>query len=376
MKKKVLVYYYTYPLTLSSTHSVPRLLTQLINELSRDFDITILEYSSLKYELSPEIKRINISINNLKEKVRKILGFKETQKNIRQKYTRLFFNKNKIPVDIVIVLSYLDFEDVIKMFPKVVKVYWVHDFSIDIVQRHLSTLNLIDYLISPSYALSKKMKDEALPYKIKTKTLIIPNWVSDNLIQLNSIKRINARNKFEIPLTSIVFIFIGGDSTLKGSHLIENILREVSTENRPIVLIKAGTNNITRKQNNHLLILEVGKLPPEELAFAYAASNFGIFPSQVFENLPLAIIEMITFGILPIASDIGGVSELLGNNYQFLIKDLSNTRAWVEKINTLINTPDNIKEMQVNELRKLIAKKYNFKNSIDCWRSVLKELTT
>ena len=376
MKKKVLVYYYTYPLTLSSTHSVPRLLTQLINELSRDFDITILEYSNLKYELSPEIKRINISINNLKEKVRKILGFKETQKNIRQKYTRLFFNRNKIPVDIVIVLSYLDFEDVIKMFPKVVKVYWVHDFSIDIVQRHLSTLNLIDYLISPSYALSKKMKDEALPYKIKTKTLIIPNWVSDNLIQLNSIKRINARNKFEIPLTSIVFIFIGGDSTLKGSHLIENILREVSTENRPIVLIKAGTNNITRNQNNHLLILEVGKLPPEELAFAYAASNFGIFPSQVFENLPLAIIEMITFGILPIASDIGGVSELLGNNYQFLIKDLSNTRAWVEKINTLINTPDNIKEMQVNELRKLIAKKYNFKNSIDCWRSVLKELTT
>lgn len=81
----------------------------------------------------------------------------------------------------------------------------------------------------------------------------------------------------------------------------------------------------------------LGALPHKEIASVLAASDVLLMPSR-FEGLPLALIEAMQSGVVPVASRLRGVTDFvvdhLDNGFLFKVGDTSAAAAWVERLAT------------------------------------------
>jgi len=79
-----------------------------------------------------------------------------------------------------------------------------------------------------------------------------------------------------------------------------------------------------------------GRLDREKVHELYAASDVLLFPSTCIENRPHVIVEAASHGLAIIASDTGGVSELLENTKNAWLVEPGNVRAWVDAVNAYL----------------------------------------
>ena len=101
-------------------------------------------------------------------------------------------------------------------------------------------------------------------------------------------------------------------------------------------------------------IKEVGFLSGEELNKTIREAMFSIYPSKWYENCPFSIIESQMLGTPVIGSNIGGIPELVENEYTGLLFESGKTECLVEAINKLYN--DN--ELREQMIKNCFNKKY------------------
>jgi len=126
-----------------------------------------------------------------------------------------------------------------------------------------------------------------------------------------------------IPLTKKslgdpTFLYLGGDSYVKGFHIFLRASQEVLKRNLNVKFLLAGGF----KDVNRLIIEELnrsfkraysllGYLKYEEVSKLYSISYALLFPSICEEPLPYAVLEAMLSGTMPIASKVGGVHEIV-----------------------------------------------------------------
>jgi glycosyltransferase involved in cell wall biosynthesis len=76
----------------------------------------------------------------------------------------------------------------------------------------------------------------------------------------------------------------------------------------------------------------VGYKSGNELSKLIKMASFIITPSEWYENNPMTIIEGYSYGKPAIGSNIGGIPELINNNYNGFIFDYGNVDALAECI--------------------------------------------
>jgi glycosyltransferase involved in cell wall biosynthesis len=108
--------------------------------------------------------------------------------------------------------------------------------------------------------------------------------------------------------------------------------------------------------------------PNEEVIEAMRNADIFLFPSQVVENQPTALLEAASLGLPVIASDVGGVRETLKGAGIVLPKD--NIQAWIDAIEFL-RDPTNYRE-QTSKMYEL-AKKHDPKEYAERFVSLIKE---
>ena len=127
-----------------------------------------------------------------------------------------------------------------------------------------------------------------------------------------------------IPLTKKslgdpTFLYLGGDSYVKGFHIFLRASQEVLKRNLNVKFLLAGDF----KDVNRLIIEKLngsfkraysllGYLKHEEVSKLYSISHALLFPSMCEEPLPYAVLEAMLTGTIPIASEVGGVPEIVG----------------------------------------------------------------
>uniref|UniRef100_A0A7J3YUK4 Glycosyltransferase n=1 Tax=Ignisphaera aggregans TaxID=334771 RepID=A0A7J3YUK4_9CREN len=129
------------------------------------------------------------------------------------------------------------------------------------------------------------------------------------------------------------FLYVGGDSYVKGFHILLRALKEIGKQGVKAKFIL--TNFYSRRSLKVLKALNVkyenleidvkGRVKYEELLNLHREAWGLVFPSIWEEPLPYAIIQSALMGTIPIAMNVGGVPEILSKTpaEEFLIKDFS-----------------------------------------------------
>ncbi|MEM0488987.1 MAG: glycosyltransferase family 4 protein, partial [Candidatus Bathyarchaeia archaeon] len=120
-------------------------------------------------------------------------------------------------------------------------------------------------------------------------------------------------------LGNSTFLYLGGDSYVKGFSIFLRASQEVLKRNLNVKFLLAGDF----KDVNRLIIEKLntrfkkaynllGYLKHEEVSKLYSMSYALLFPSICEEPLPYAVLEAMLAGTIPIASEVGGVPEIVG----------------------------------------------------------------
>lgn len=96
----------------------------------------------------------------------------------------------------------------------------------------------------------------------------------------------------------------------------------------------------------------------ESLLYLAREAMFMVIPSEWYENSPRSVLEGLSMGLPVIASNVGGLPELVEDGVNGLIFEIGNADDLSEKILYLINNPDKRREMG-KRAREKIEREHN-----------------
>ncbi|RLG79580.1 MAG: hypothetical protein DRO13_05725 [Thermoprotei archaeon] len=154
------------------------------------------------------------------------------------------------------------------------------------------------------------------------------------------------------------FLYVGGDSYIKGFHILLQAMKHLGRQGVKARFIFAGVysqrNLLALKQlgekHRSLEINVVERVEHSELLKLHQKAWALIFPSIVEEPLPYAVVEASVLGTIPIAAKVGGVVELLGNS--ITSEYMFTPSRYVELAEKLID----LYSLNVDEVRTLSLK--------------------
>jgi glycosyltransferase involved in cell wall biosynthesis len=140
---------------------------------------------------------------------------------------------------------------------------------------------------------------------------------------------INAEPRKDLDDTP-TFLYVGGDSYVKGFHMLLKAVKELGKQEVKARIIFAGeygndnlkTLNELRSRYRGLEVLVLGRVSRDEILKFHEKTWGLVFPSIVEEPLPYTVVEAMALGTIPIASSVGGVPEITGDcpTKKFLFK--------------------------------------------------------
>jgi glycosyltransferase involved in cell wall biosynthesis len=223
-------------------------------------------------------------------------------------------------------------------------------------QRRLIRVILckVDYLA----VLSEKVKSIMIQFFDESKLSVIPSTISFS--DYNKGEKIGTfdSSKFYV-------LFVGGaDPYRKGlKDIIEAAGKIISKNNQINFVLTGGDNVIAAKlevnrlglQNNFIFW---GWIKPEEKIKLYNSVNILVLPSYN-EGLPYVIIEALAAGLPIVASDVGGIPEVVINSENGYIIKPGDQESLAKYILKIKNDPNLYKRIVKNNSLKA-KEKYDF----------------
>jgi len=183
----------------------------------------------------------------------------------------------------------------------------------------------VDMFISPSEFLISKHKEYG--FFSQSAYEVIQNGVKTQ--EKPTVKKDIPREAGKIRL-----LYVGRVSSDKGvDTLIEAVEANSDRDIQLDILGKGDEKDELERATTSSNIQFHGFVPEEELVSAYKNSHATVVPSKWLDNSPTVIYESISLGTPVIASDIGGIPELLTNETGFLFtpKDTSDLSKTITK---------------------------------------------
>ncbi|MCS7228350.1 MAG: glycosyltransferase family 4 protein, partial [Endomicrobia bacterium] len=240
-------------------------------------------------------------------------------------------------------------------------IFWSLANTIEMYLHHniLHLYDLVDVFISPSKFLKNKIEQMGF----KSKVVVLNTFVF--------LDEFTPEYQFE----EETICYFGRLSKEKGVETLINAVKKLKNVKLKII----GEGPLKQK-----LVCQVKKLNIENIEFLgykggedlyneIKKSMFIVLPSECYENYPRSILESFALGKPVVGSKIGGIPELVIDNYTGLTFQPGNIDELIEKIVYLINNPDKIVEFGKNA-RKFVEKNNNpeeyYKQLIHIFREV------
>lgn len=379
--KNILVIFYAAEVKSDSTNSVARLTAAVIKFLEEKNNIIFFtfdpNYQDIQVKTKPRFvqitkgQRIKKRLVNIFYKHKKIRDFQLTRQAIRN---AAIDTQKKI--DYIIVLSLDDVSFLRKNFPGAKILYWIHNISAICKKEYLYNVNLADYFLSPSRTTYHLLLQKLQPVPLTAEFCFMPNWCEEVFMQKDDILIRSIKEKYNIRQDSMVFIFSGSDLKLKGKFIVEKAIKKLAEEtNSEILFFFAGsTVDSHEEQIKNIRIVHLGLLEPAVLAAYLHVANFGFLPSLAYDHCPLSLLEMISCDVLPIASDMGGIKEISGPAYPYLINEPHEVNSWKAAMLQVLAMNETERIFQSNMLKERVEKIYTKKAAMDTLSEIINSL--
>ena len=118
-----------------------------------------------------------------------------------------------------------------------------------------------------------------------------------------------------------------------------------------------------------------GHLGAAELWQEMQRSRFTVLPSECFENAPLAILESMAQARAVLASDVGGVPELIDNGTSGVLVAPGDVAAWTAAIGAALDAPEELARMGTNA-RDTARERFDFEDHLKAIESVYAEVAS
>ena len=169
--------------------------------------------------------------------------------------------------------------------------------------------------------------------------VIIPNPIDLESFRANMERVEEIREKYDVQ--SPVILYVGALMYHKG---ILNLLRVMTDETlRRTDLLVIGDGNLRRECEDFVRkrglkhVKFVGKVPLKDIPNFYAASDIVVFPSIWQEPFGRVVLEAMAAGKPVVASNVGGVVDLIINGENGYLVEPLNDKMWVKYLNMLIS---------------------------------------
>lgn len=216
------------------------------------------------------------------------------------------------------------------------------------------SLKMTDYLVTGTERMKKYYHAEfGVPLK---KILVVPNE-----IDLTRFKTKRPKNK--IPQ----ILFVHHMSERKGAHYLVPIAEKVLKKSKAqFVFAGDGPYLPTlqaqiKKKKLGRWVKTLGSVPNKEVMKLYSQSDIFLMPSDE-EGFPRVLLEAMATGTPFVASDVGGVRDIVSKSAQEFVVEKGNVNAFAEKIIQLISdekmrvklSKDGLQQVKQYDIKKVV----------------------
>jgi glycosyltransferase involved in cell wall biosynthesis len=206
------------------------------------------------------------------------------------------------------------------------------------VHKYLNYYDYVDYYICPSVFHYEKFKTF--------------NFFKEKLVQLYhgyDYSEIDQAKKLSLPIDEKYIVFVGRLEQIKG---VKTLLKAMQyCPDITLKIIGTGTQEAELKifKENHKLtnVKFLGKKSRQQTLQIINRSQFLVCPSECYEVLGFTVVEAMALGKTVVGAAIGGIPEMVIDNYTGLLFEPGNA----------IQLSENIRRLNENsDLREMMAK--------------------
>ena len=217
-------------------------------------------------------------------------------------------------------------------------------------QAELYFIKKANIVVAPSKVMSSHVSNE---FKGKIKPLTIPYPLSDKLIQ----KSANGINRMTTQSNKINIIFASRNDPVKGGELLIDTLKRLPQSIKNDINVKIFGYRPKIDVSDIEFIDLNDFIPKEQLLIEYENSDICVIPS-LFDNSPNTVYEAMALGKIVVASNVGGIPEIIGNKGCGFIFQSNNINDFKEKLIDAINLISNNKHSSMIQNAKARINKY------------------
>lgn len=202
----------------------------------------------------------------------------------------------------------------------------------------------VDLFISPSNFLKNKFIEFGIP---QDKIIFLPHGFN-----LENFKKLQKTSS-----PKLRFAFIGNILPAKGVHMLIECFNKIKNDNVELKIYGKAISYKSELRNYLKYIKKIiksknikfmGGFDNRNIAKIFEEIDVLVVPPIWYENSPLVIQEAFAAKTPIVASDIGGISELINHNVNGFLFKPNDVNDLYEKINLIIKKPNLIEEIKQN----------------------------
>ena len=246
----------------------------------------------------------------------------------------------------------------------------LHGYLGDSVRRRkiLRAVDRAGITITRSRSLQNLLLEAgARPEKLRT----IHNGVDTQLFQPGD--RSSARSRLNLPETTPVILFVGNLLPIKDPEFLVRAI--ASVEKLPLLVLvgegplESGVRSLAEKLGLSDRVRLVGRQPPEKVSLYMQAADL-LAVSSRNEGLPNVILEAFSSGLPVVATDVGGISELVSHPLLGAVVPTGNVEEFSRAIEQRLN--ESAGHQEIHE----VGRKFSWERTCDQYIEAFKRFET
>ncbi|HVO76330.1 MAG TPA: glycosyltransferase family 4 protein [Ignavibacteriaceae bacterium] len=224
-----------------------------------------------------------------------------------------------------------------------------------------------DAYVSLSKEITSEFKNSGVD---QSKIYEIPNCIDpEKFFKVTEDDKVKLRTKLNLPVKGKILIFTGRLVLSKGLPLLVNVWNEIQKKYKDAMLLIVGSGkdilfsceeeikNFVKENKLEGSVRFTGFVNSDEIHEYVKSSDIFVLPSES-EALPVSLIEAMACGLVPIVTPVGGIKDVIKNNFNGLLMNVGDFKQLYHFIELLINNENLLKKMGENALLT-VSQKYS-----------------